>query len=394
MIIKKKQEKQSIILSILFFIHGVTYASLVPWIPDLKERFNLSNYMVGIMVSAIPAGSIIFGLLSKKLINFMGLYWATNITFLLLIIAISTVAFSSSWYEITLLLFLFGVFDSWGDTCINVQAINIQRSYGKSLINRLHGVGSIGTIWGGFVAVMAIGFGFSMGQFNLILFMINLTMFIMYILLFQTTRTVSYIYLHKKPHKEQKIISSETKLYIIALIILVFTCSIEEAASIWGAIYMKDIYNASSIISGVPYLACQICMVIGRIFGDHFTNNWGEMLTLKYGILLSMFGIVLIICVNSSYFTIFGFSLIGLGISVVFPLTISFIGQLPNINATSGITFATWMSRVGLLISPPLIGILADLTSLRTAFIAMLISCILIFLLINILAIKSIRPSS
>lgn len=394
MIIKKKQEKQSIILSILFFIHGVTYASLVPWIPDLKERFNLSNYMVGIMVSAIPAGSIIFGLLSKKLINFMGLYWATNITFLLLIIAISTVAFSSSWYEITLLLFLFGVFDSWGDTCINVQAINIQRSYGQSLINRLHGVGSIGTIWGGFVAVVAIGFGFSMGQFNLILFMINLTMFIMYILLFQTTRTVSYIYLHKKPHREQKIISSETKLYIIALIILVFTCSIEEAASIWGAIYMKDIYNASSIISGVPYLACQICMVIGRIFGDHFTNNWGEILTLKYGILLSMFGIVLIICVNSSYLTIFGFSLIGLGISVVFPLTISFIGQLPNINATSGITFATWMSRVGLLISPPLIGILADLTSLRTAFIAMLISCILIFSLINILAIKSIRPSS
>ncbi|OVZ80765.1 hypothetical protein CBW54_18280, partial [Yersinia kristensenii] len=56
---RKRQEKQSIILSILFFIHGVTYASLVPWIPDLKEKFNLSNYMVGIMVSAIPAGSII-----------------------------------------------------------------------------------------------------------------------------------------------------------------------------------------------------------------------------------------------------------------------------------------------------------------------------------------------
>ncbi|MFJ1227721.1 MFS transporter, partial [Yersinia enterocolitica] len=70
------QKKQSIILSALFFIHGIAYASLVPWIPDLKEKFNLSNYMVGIMISAIPAGSIIFGLFSKKFINFIGLYWA------------------------------------------------------------------------------------------------------------------------------------------------------------------------------------------------------------------------------------------------------------------------------------------------------------------------------
>lgn len=77
----KNAKKQSVILSILFFIHGVAYASLVPWIPDLREKFALSNYMVGIMMSAIPAGSIIFGLLSKKLIKVTGLYFATNITF-------------------------------------------------------------------------------------------------------------------------------------------------------------------------------------------------------------------------------------------------------------------------------------------------------------------------
>ncbi|OVZ93281.1 MFS transporter [Yersinia kristensenii] len=339
-------------------------------------------------------GKIIFGLLSKKFINFIGLYWATNITFLLLVIAISTVAFSSSWYEITLLLFLFGIFDSWGDTCINVQALNIQRTYGQSLINRVHGVGSIGTIWGGFIAVMAIGFGFSMEQFNLILLMINLTMLTIYMMLFKKASATSYNYLNIKSHKEREKMSLETKLYIISLIILVFTCNIEETASIWGAIYMKDIYNVSSVISGLPYLACQICMVIGRIFGDYFTNNWGKILTLKYGILLSISGVALIITINSSFFTILVFSLIGLGISVVFPLTISFIGQLPNINATSGVTFATWMSRIGLLVFPPLIGVLADFTSLRTAFIAILISCILIFFLINILSIKSTRLSS
>ncbi|HDL8471959.1 TPA: MFS transporter [Yersinia enterocolitica] len=388
----KNTKKQSIVLSTLFFIHGIAYASLVPWIPDLKDRFNLSNYMVGIMISAIPAGSIIFGLFSKKFINFIGLYWATNITFLFLIITISIVAFSSSWYEITLLLFLFGVFDSWGDTCINVQALNIQKSYGFSLINRLHGIGSIGTIWGGLVAVMAIGLGFSMEKFNLTLLTINLIALVIYILLFQKVNTEINFHLPDK-HKN-KIGLLETQVYIIALTVLIFTCSIEETASIWGAIYMKDIYDVSLATSGLPYLFCQICMVIGRIFGDYYTNKFGGFTTLKYGVALSMIGIILIISVHSVTFTILGFSFIGLGISVIFPLTISFIGQLPNINATSGITFATWMSRIGLLISPPLIGILADFTSLRTAFIAILICCILIFSLIKILSVKSIQLNS
>lgn len=382
-------KKQSIILSLLFFIHGVVYASLVPWLPEIKERFELNNYMVGVMVSAIPAGSITFGLLSKRFINFIGLYWATNITFILLITCISIVPFSSSWYGITLTLFLFGIFDSWGDTCINVQAINVQRSYGQSLINRFHGAGSIGTIWGGVIAVSAIGVGLSMGQFSIAIFCINLTMLMSYIVFFQNGKTQTEIFIHG--NIKQKINLSEKEMYIIALIILVFTCGIEETASIWGAIYMKDNYEVSSTTSGLPYLACQICMVIGRVFGDYFTNRFGKIITLKCGVIIAAFGVIIVVGIHSSITTVLGFSLIGLGISVVFPLIISFIGQLPNINATNGITFATWMSRVGLLLTPPLLGMLADMTSLRVALIAVIISCLFILLLINYLSNKLIK---
>ncbi len=390
--IESQQKKKSIILSLLFFIHGAVYASLVPWLPEIKERFELSNSMVGIMVSAIPAGSITFGLLSNRFINFIGLYWATNITFLFLIICISIVPFSSSWYGIILTLFLFGISDSWGDTCINVQAINVQKSSGQSLINRFHGVGSIGTIWGGVIAVTAIGVGLSMAQFSLTIFCINLTMLTTYIIFFRGVKPQGEVF-SQGSHK-QKISYSENQLYVIALILLVFTCGIEETASIWGAIYMKEYYEASPAISGLPYLGCQICMAIGRIFGDYFTNKFGKMNTLKCGVIIAALGVITVVSIYSSPFTILGFSLIGLGISVVFPLVISFIGQLPNINATNGITFATWTSRIGLLITPPILGILADMTSLRLALIAIFIGCLFILLLINILSRKLIELDS
>ncbi|CNH32155.1 MFS transporter [Yersinia pekkanenii] len=384
--IKKSLTKQNIVLSLLFFIHGIAYASLIPWIPELKGKFQLSNYMVGIMISAIPAGAIILGLLSKHLINYIGLYWATIITFVFFIVYISIIPFASSWHKITLLLFMFGVFDAWADTCMNVQALEVQRSQGQSLINRFHGAESIGTIFGGLIAVSAIGLGLSMGQFSITILSINTFILVSYIILFRRENLHNNIFTGE--HIKKRKGSLGNQLYVIALILLVFTCGIEETASIWGAIYMKDYYNASPVISGLPYLACQISMVIGRVFGDYFTNKLGEIITLKYGIIIATLGIITIISIHSTFFSILGFSLIGLGISVIFPLIISFIGQLPNINAASGITFATWMSRVGLLLSPPLIGLLADMTSLRFALISILIGCISIFSLINILSNK------
>lgn len=210
-----------------------------------------------------------------------------------------------------------------------------------------------------------------------------------YIVFFQNGKTQSEIFI--RGNIKQKMSFPEKELYVIALIILVFTCGIEETASIWGAIYMKDNYEVSSTTSGLPYLACQICMVIGRVFGDSFTNKFGKIITLKCGVIIAAFGVIIVVGIHSSIITVLGFSLIGLGISVVFPLIISFIGQLPNINATNGITFATWMSRVGLLLTPPLLGMLADMTSLRVALIAVIISCLFILLLINYLSNKLIK---
>jgi fucose permease len=390
--IKKTLKNKSIILSLLFFLHGIAYASLVPWIPHIKEQLDLSNYMVGVMISAIPAGAIILGLLSKKIINLIGLYWATSLTFAFFIIYISIIPFASSWYEITLLLFLFGVCDAWADTCMNVQALDIQRSYGQSLINRFHGVESIGTILGGLIAVSAIGFALSMEQFSSIIFSLSSTILISYMIFFRQKKSQHKVVIRKKFQKYMN--KSGNNLYIIALILLVFTCGIEETASIWSAIFMKDYYASSSVISGLPYLACQISMVFGRLIGDYLTNKFGKMIILRYGVMIATLGITTVISIHSSIFSILGFSLIGLGISVTFPLILSFIGQLPNINATSGITFATWMSRVGLLISPPLIGILADITSLRIALIVILIGCILTQLLIRMLSRNSLKLGS
>lgn len=67
-------------------------------------------------------------------------------------------------------------------------------------------------------------------------------------------------------------------------------------------------------------------MVIGCIFGDYYINKFGGFIILKYGVVLFMIGIILIIFVYFVIFIILGFFFIGLGIFVIFLLMIFFIG--------------------------------------------------------------------
>jgi MFS family permease len=62
-----------------------------------------------------------------------------------------------------------------------------------------------------------------------------------------------------------------------------------------------------------------------------------------------------------------GFTLFGLGIAVVAPVTFSAAGNLPGIPSATAISRVTGTGYLGLLAGPPAIGFVAQLCGLRAA---------------------------
>ncbi len=72
--------------------------------------------------------------------------------------------------------------------------------------------------------------------------------------------------------------------------------------------------------------------------------------------------------------TVAGFALAGLGVATLIPAVYRAADELPGLPHGLGLAVINWLLRIGFLVSPPLIGALADATSLRVALLAVVLA--------------------
>ena len=89
----------------------------------------------------------------------------------------------------------------------------------------------------------------------------------------------------------------------------------------------------------------------------------------RVGGVLTVLGLGLVMAVPSVASAVVGFGVVGLGIAVLIPLTMHAADELPGLPRGFGLAASGWMMRVGFLLTPPLIGIIADQVGLRWAFV-------------------------
>jgi MFS family permease len=72
--------------------------------------------------------------------------------------------------------------------------------------------------------------------------------------------------------------------------------------------------------------------------------------------------------------TLAGFALAGLGVATLIPAVYHAADELPGLRRGTGLAVINWLLRIGFLLSPLLIGVLADATSLRVALLAVVLA--------------------
>ena len=63
--------------------------------------------------------------------------------------------------------------------------------------------------------------------------------------------------------------------------------------------------------------------------------------------------------------TIAGFAAAGFGIATLVPSAMHGADSLSGLRAGTGLAVVSWLMRIGFLLSPPVVGLIADETSLR-----------------------------
>ncbi|MCU1532506.1 MAG: transporter [Arthrobacter sp.] len=372
-------------VAVLFLTNGALFANLLPHYPAIKDGLELSNTSLGISIAAFPLGAITAGLASGALVRrFRSSRVATAGT-LLIGLAILLAGIAPSWAALTVTLFFAGSMDAITDVAQNSHGLRVQKLYRRSILNSFHAVWSIGAVLGGLMGAAAAGLDVPRGvhlSVSLVLFSI-LTLICYRFLLPGTEPEAAEEDAPAAAGQTSTVNPRRWAMYgVLAALVVIAAAGalVEDAGSSWAAVYLSGSLGASATVAGLGYVALVGLQFAGRLFGDRLVDRFGQRSVAQAGGALAALGMGAALLSPSIPVTIVGFGLAGLGVATLVPAAMHSADELPGLKAGTGLTLVSWLMRLGFLLSPPIVGAIADATTLRTGLLVVPLAGILVLL--------------
>ena len=154
--VERRTSRARIAVSAMFLTNGAIFANLVPRFPELKTELALSNTSYGIVVAAFPIGALVAGIAAGAVIRKLTSARTTLLCTIGIAVLVCAAGLSTTPVLLAALLFGGGACDAVTDVAQNAHGLRVQRAYGRSIINSLHAVWSVGAMLGAGMAAGAI----------------------------------------------------------------------------------------------------------------------------------------------------------------------------------------------------------------------------------------------
>lgn len=147
----------------------------------------------------------------------------------------------------------------------------------------------------------------------------------------------------------------------------------ERAVEHWSNLFLFEVVELPENQSGFGFVLFSLTMTLGRFLGDGISQKIGAIKTLTYGSIAAMAGYGLILTAQVLW-SILGFGLLGLGLSVVVPEIVRLAGRNKQLDTSQAISTVSGIGFVGFLIGPVLLGFIANWTALIYSYLFLLFS--------------------
>ncbi|MEJ0057755.1 MAG: MFS transporter [Bacteroidota bacterium] len=252
------------------------------------------------------------------------------------------------------------------DVAMNSQAVMVEKQMGKPIMTSFHAVFSIGMMIGALAGSLFTKI--SSGLFIHFITVSSISVAIVFI--------ARYYLIHDKPESKE-VEGPAFRLPNAAMVsigIIAF-CSMlgEGAMADWSTNYMENISKADPALAPLGLSAFALAMTIGRVFGDGARIRFGDRaLMIGCGIVATI-GLSIAVIFIHPFAVIAGLFVVGLGLSAVVPIAYSIAGHTKDLPPGVGLAMVTTVGYSGFLFGPPIIGLLANLETLRWALVLVIL---------------------
>jgi MFS family permease len=346
--------------AVYFFISGFGYSSWTSRIPGIKEQLQLNDAHFGTLLFMMPVGLILTMPFTGKLLDHFKSRTIMGIGAMMYNLVLACMGFSTYTWVLGIVLFFFGSSRNLMNLSMNAQAIGVQALYNRSIMSSFHAVWSLA----GFAGA---AFGYLMVTMNILP-----AWHLLGVSLVLSSLTLYYYKdaLDQQPdHKHKRSVFSLPPKGMLVFSLICFTSmACENTMYDWSGVYVRQVLHGSKAVATIAFVIYMVAMTCGRLIGDRMADRFGiQRVLAASGILISA-GFLITVVSPAISLTLVGYLLTGFGVSCVVPFVFSLAGKIPMSNPGAALASVSSLGYLGFLLVPPMIGYVAQASSLRVSF--------------------------
>lgn len=352
-----------LLIYLTFISLGLPDALLGSAWPNMHVDLNVPVSYAGFITAIITIGTIVSSLFSAKLNKRLGI-GVVFISVFLTAIALFGFFLSTKFYMLCLFAIPYGLGAGGIDSTLNNYVATHYKAKHMSWLHSMWGIGFT-------VGPYAMGFALTNNQpWNNGYLYISIIQFTIFLILILSSP------LWKKQTENLEEVETTTtkttsfkdifkiKGVIILLISFFCYCALEQTTALWATTYLVSETNIDADTGA--YFASLFCIgiTLGRIINGFIAMKLKDKQMIRMGIFIILVGIILIVCNFHKISTFGGFILIGLGCAPIYPSIIHSIPKYFGIEVSGsliGISMAG--AYCGVLLMPPLFGLITQFIS-------------------------------
>lgn len=348
-------------VSLFYFAMGLCSATWASRIPDLKTTLQLSESDLGTILFAIPLGQLLAMPFSGRLVAKYGSHRVILIVMVLYAFMMTNIGLATSAWQLSLVLFIFGVFGNMTNISVNTQGVYAEGLYKRTIMSSFHGAWSTAGFTGALIGLAMLALGLSPYIHFIIVFGIVLTIMAL------NFKFLIKAKLKRQPEKKQLFTRPDSTL--IWLGVIGFCCMASEGVMFdWSGVYFKDVVLAPGPLVIIGYTSFMIMMATGRFIGDRLIFKFGRKKVMQISGVMISAGLFTAVLLPYLIPSTLAFMLVGLGVSTIVPTVYSVAGKNQSVSPGEALTIVSSVSFLGFLMGPPIIGYIAEAFGLKFSF--------------------------
>lgn len=368
---------------LIFFLQPIAFGAWLPRIPEVQQGLDLGPAGLAVTLLGLPCGTLLTLPFAGPLVGRIGPRIAILIGMVLYSLAVCLPALAPSPQLLFVALMAAGSSLSFVELGLNVQADAVEKGSGAVIMTTSHGCWSVGIMTGSLIGSGLAALGLAPAWA-----IAAVAVVILPVALLVATRLPVYP-ASVAAGTEQRSAWALPSWTLLGICCFVFGITMTEGAMAdWSAIFLRDALGAQGGAVGLGYAVFAGMVAAGRFGGDTLKRRFGTVMTARICGVLALAGAGVLFVAPSEAVALVGFAIIGVGVSVGFPLAVTAAASIGDRAASANVAILSFVALLGFLVGPPVIGFVAEHFDMRVG-----IACLIPVLLVSLLLTGRLVPA-